>query len=547
MFKIKLVFFLCIMYSGLLVCAPISEIQEINLSKAELAIIDHNYSLAYKLITQNLSRKHFHYNSYIFLANYYIEKGLWSKAFRVYYYLITKLHSKKVGKTKYTTDLPPYINDLPAPKPKALEVYFKIANLYYSLYSANIFTKEYSRSLLHHSKRFFYLCFYYKYNLPTVNYYLSLIELDLSHYNQAIRGFLRTKDLLGDIKNNENNEFIDSINQSLADTLIRKGNIDAGSLFLQNLYSKSSSSSSLKEYARNYMDSIQENYLLLTFSGTMTSNTNIGSLTSEELTQFDSETQISKGATSSTKNFNLFYSSKRFHYLSTSFSLNLTEEIHQNTDLYFRDYRNANIYIEGKYDNLIKSIIKFYYLYNSVSLKTSSDGKYETYAKTQTYTGEYIHALKSGTLSYQIPFTIQMLQGELSSTTKAQTTELGIKASYIPYAQYKYFSPTYTLFINSIEENDEEIANSFNLTSSFSNHFIFKQNFSTFLTLDYIINTNADVNYHYTQLVGSFTISYSFKFLQGFGSTINMNYSDKWINDDVVNIQKISLGFAYTF
>ena len=140
-----------------------------------------------------------------------------------------------------------------------------------------------------------------------------------------------------------------------------------------------------------------------------------------------------------------------------------------------------------------------------------------------------------------------MLQGELSSTTKAQTTELGIKASYIPYAQYKYFSPTYTLFINSIEENDEEIANSFNLTSSFSNHLIFKQNFSTFLTLDYIINTNADVNYHYTQLVGSFAISYSFKFLQGFGSTINMNYSDKWINDDVVNIQKISLGFAYTF
>ncbi len=535
-----IVLFILVLTFQVFAASPTQERMEVNLAKAELALLDGNKKLAFKLLNKNLSKKNFHFPSFVFLADYYIEQGKWSKAVKIYHYLIKHLHDPSVIKLRYSGNISNYISDLPAPNPKVLEVYFSLANLYKSLYGAGRFEEEYKKKLLSLSRKYFEVCDHYKFNLPIVKYQLGLIKSQQHEVNEAIFDLLEAKDLMSKDGNEEAQEAINQVNLSLAETLIREGHTDAGSLYLKNLYLGRGIPDSLRDYARTFLDSLTFSFFSIGVSGALNYSSNINQKNDTELESFDSEVDYSKDGFTVSKNINAFYASPKWKSFSANLVFNYLDEEARNRDLATKDLRNMSSIIEVQYDNFQHSIVKLSYSLSKTYLRDDKDSELEKVSTAHSFSFKYIHTLKSGTISYELPYTIN--QG-----TEESTADYGLKLSYIPFWQSRFLSLSYSLSYDNIDEG-ADATNSNLISASVSNHFNIRPQLSYFISLEYDFNSNADTATSYKEFTIDNSLSYSFKRLSGLAADLNLEKSSK-TNGDSEHIGEwtSSLGLSYSF
>jgi len=532
--------FLLLISFQIIAASSIQEKQEVNLAKAELALLDGKKKLAFKLLKGNLSKKHFHYPSFIFLANYYVEQGKWSRAVKIYHFMIKHLHDPSVIKLRYSGNISEYISDLPAPNPKVLEVYFNLANLYKSLFRAGKFDDEYKKKLLYLARKYFEICDHYRFNLPIVKYQLGLIKAQQEQVNEAIFDLIEAKDLMSEEGDEDAQDVINQVNLSLAETLIREGHTDAGSLFLKNLYLGQGIPDSLRDYARTFLDSLTFSFFSIGMSGTANYSSNINQLTDTERESFDSETYIEENGFTLSKNINAFYASPKWNSLSANVVLNYLDDKATNRELATKDLRNFSAITEVKYDNLIHSILKFSYNFSQTYLRPDKESELEKVSTAHSFSLKYIHTLKSGTISYEAPYTI-------NNGTTESTTDFGIKVSYIPFWQSRYLSLSYSLSYDNIG-GGEDAENTNQYTGSVSNHFNIRPNLSYFVSLEYEQNSNVDNSLSYKVLSFENSLSYSFIKLSGLSADFSLAKSSK---DDGVGEHTAewtsALGLSYSF
>ena len=110
--------------------------------RAEIAIVDGNQNLAFRIIQRNLIKKHFHLASYQFLIDLYLKNQKYAKAFRVYYFLIKRLHSRKLLEAGDKLALKHAFSKVPKPNAEALSIYEEVAKKYFELHESEVFKNK---------------------------------------------------------------------------------------------------------------------------------------------------------------------------------------------------------------------------------------------------------------------------------------------------------------------------------------------------------------------------------------------------------------------
>ncbi|MBT3585366.1 MAG: hypothetical protein HN509_10710 [Halobacteriovoraceae bacterium] len=518
------------------------EIQDVRLAKAELAQSDGNTKVALKLISKNLDRKNFHLDSYLFLAKYHLRIGNIPKGLRVYYFAIKRLHGKDIINIKIKGSIFKYLSQIEPPSREALKLYYTIAQTYFNIFEEGIYADKFGHQLLRLAHKYFQVCSYYRYSLPSTKLYIAQVRSHQDKHLSAVEYLIEAQDLFRELGEAENKSSLNKIDVLLGESLIKDGQAESGLIFLKGIYLDPKANSSLKQYANAYIDALATSYLAASFSFNRKLNTNIHELSNFDLNQeFDSDTFIEKEAWVDSKNFNLFYNTSKWNNFSSVMVLNILDETTTNRDLRAKDLRSYSFGLDLKYDNLKKSLFKLKYSYNQLYLKDSAAGKLAKVSTSHNLTPQYIYTLKRGTLTYGIPVT-----STYSGSQHAQTSE-GFSVSYTPFWHNKYLSPTFSFdYIREDEEDDSPDSNQFVL--SISNHSAISDRHSFFTTFTFVANNNREDTTAYKES----NLNWSYNYLVPWVKNLSLNatYDYRYRDNHVETATVVTLysgGISYTF
>jgi tetratricopeptide (TPR) repeat protein len=523
---------------------PIHEIQEVRLAKIELAIEDKEYSRALELIKENLDANNFHRPTYYLLAQLHLEKGKFSKAMRVYYYVIKKVHpvdGKKIIFQKNIKDLNKLLRNITVPTIEALEVYMEVGKTYFSIAESFENNKEFQKQLYLHAYKFFRVCERFRFDLASSKYFLGLTSSKLDNYQEAIQNFNSAKDEL--IKAKASKEDIRNINYLLADSLIRDGHTEAGMIYLKSISLDPKAETSLKQFANLYIRGISVPYFTFKAGIDYNYNSNVNSLTKTQLETLDPDVYGAESGASLDKRLDFLFSTKRIGNFSFLGTFNFNDESYNNKELIRLDERVFGSSFSIKYDNFDKSLIRLGLNYEQVYNPIDEESGHKKNNTTTKITGEYIHNIKSGTLSYEIPF--EQISYEFESKARLNKSFI---FTYTPFWNTIYFSPSYSIEYSMVDEGEDALADSNELTLSASNYTTFNRQFTLFLYTTFTSNSNEDPDLAFIEYRLSGYSSYRFKNLSGLSLDFDATQSIKSSkSSEKTNIFETSLGLTYTY
>ena len=571
--KILILVFTYVAFSQQLDATTISDKMEFRLAKAELATIDGKYSKALKILKLNLNKNYFHLPTYNFLAEIYSKKGEFVKELKVYYYIVKKLDSTNIIKIDHLDNLENILFPFKKPSNKALSYYYKIAHLYYELFSKKIYNRNYSQKILNMSKKYFLVCKYYSFSVPDSIYFLAHIERNLKDLPRAVELLIESKkQFLDEMQYVEAN----NVNYLLADTLLKLGKRNASVLFLKNIaYShEDEASSSLRNYAHLYLNAFNKKFMFLSLEKGLTSNTNVYGLKNTQLSDdksiIDYNQNLETTGIASTSSANIFYGDSFFHNYSLTFYLKYFSNLYEKK-VNNADYKHYSANLNFKFNDFKKSILKLLYSYSQTHQRkdTKLDEKFEKKLTTNKFTIQYSHSLHTGVITYNVPFTIdsdpytQLYDSSRTTTiynTNKHLLELGTSISYVPYTITKYFVPTYSIsysngqVASSVSRDSDgnlynkEYQNSSRFSFSVSNHIKWNQNSNFYLSSSLSKYSYISSEYSYKMFSVNIIHSYVFSFLRKFTLNSKLYYSSrKYDNNDVSNKVKYSFNLSTTF
>jgi hypothetical protein len=488
-FRSKIFFLILIILPKLVWSVEIYEIQEVRLAKAELAIADGKTDQAIQLLLQNLSNKDFHRESFLTLADLYLKKNQPAKALRLYHFIIKKLHGKTLLEIKDKEVLLEKLKTMPPPAPEALETYFQIGQTFYSIYDNQEYPENLQQKMLKLAEKYLLITKHYNFALAESQYLLGIIQNKLSSYQESIQNFIDAKELFDAMSTPEEpvSENTDkTLHLYLADSLIKEGFRDAGTMFLKSIVSQGNADDGMKAYAQNYLTSLSAHFFFATFTYGTYYNTNINSLTNVQEDNFDRDfatTYVKNADWVTSKNVSFFYSSERWadHY---NFQVNVeyNEDDTVNRELAYRDSRTFSGRATLKYDNLIKSIAKISYGMQNSQIKDTAGGPFYRYSTKHIINPEYLHTLKRGTINYKGIWEYSDLYNFTS------TTDTGLLITYTPFLKNRFFAPSYSLGYRDEGEVTSPSSTVWQLSTS--NHFNINSRISLFFNVSYDISNN---------------------------------------------------------
>ncbi|MGB0453321.1 MAG: hypothetical protein ACPGJV_06370 [Bacteriovoracaceae bacterium] len=532
--------------------ATVSELQELNLAKAELALVDGDDREALRLISQNLSRKHFHLASYQFLADFYFDNEIFAKGYRVLYYMIRKLHTPHLLKAPEGKVLNKVLRKVPKASEEALGIYFDIATKYYNHSGLPYFNdKKRPYFLLKLSRKYFSILDHYQFKTAEVKYYQGLIAKKMAKYNKAITKFFEAKDIFEEkYKDKETSEQIDFL---IGETLLTSGSTDSGSIFLQSiairgkrrsLQNGQSQDATLASYAESYLDSLySDNYSVFSVTYGMSENSNVHSLSDANRDDFSSISSFydSESGRSEDMTASYYFNSKQFGHYQYIASAYYSQSQYDNAKINFQDSKSYGASFDIRYDNLLKSLAKFGYSYAKSLYRPEAGGSFTDLSASNTIYLQYGQVFKSGILKTKIPYTFN------DNVISENSYSFGIELSFVPYLKTKNWRPSYQIDINrNSETSGPPMTTEYQL--SFTNHFKITNYDSVFLTLDYTLYNNSDPDTGYNQYQANLSYSRSFKFWRGlsFSASYNLRKRNK-DNDETVNENIMSAGLTASF
>ncbi|MFZ8933993.1 MAG: hypothetical protein ACO20H_13305 [Bacteriovoracaceae bacterium] len=529
----KFVYILLFLVSFCVYASPegddIRGLQELRLAKAELALSQGKERFALYLVGKNLSQKYFHLDSYLFLANYYLDQRRVAKAFRVYHYVIKKLHpkgGKRLLRAANVSSVEKEFETINRPSEGALAIYYTLGQVYFDVEEKGLFSQKFSKQLLLNAKKYFTITNYYEFQKSDSNFFLGSLNSRLKKYGEAINNLSTAKELYeqeqADSEDDRSTE-IQNINFMLADALIREGHTDSGAIFLKGLYLNPSVSSSLKEYANSYLDALSTVYKIVTLSLGYTYDSNANLLSDEEREDFENlkGIYVSEDALFFTKNFNYFYSSEKIDNFSYVFFIDATEQTVNDERKYFLENRFLTLGSTLKWDTTHRLIFKMGYSFTRFLDKESRQGGFRTDSDVHEFSPEFVRTMKLGTLSLRFPVNLTLKKGGKTSMVK------GVNASFNPFWKNLYITPTFSLTYNLYDDPISDESSTQTIFST-SNHLVFIKNLSTFLTFTYgsYSNETETINYN-KEITWNLDFSYVFKKWDNFSATYRFSKIDR--------------------
>jgi len=485
----KIFFLLTMFLQQVLYAAQISEIQEVRLAKAELAIADGKTDQAIQLLVLNLSNKDFHRESFLTLADLYIKKEQPAKALRLYHFIIKRIHGKVLLNISDKDVLIKKLKTLEMPSSEALETYFQMGQIFYSIYDRPEYPEKLQTNLLKLAEKYLLITKHFTFATAESLYLLGIIQNKLSSYQESIKSFIDAKELFDSMSTPEEpvSENTDkTLHLYLADSLIKEGFRDAGTMFLKSIISQNNADDGMKTYAQNYLSSLSAHFFFATFTFGSFYNSNINSLDNEQEANFDRDyaaKYIKNDDRFWSKNVSFFYSSERWaeHY-NMQVNMEYNQDDAVNRQLGYRDGRSFSGNVTLKYDNLIKSMAKISYGMQVSHIKDTSGAPFHRYSTKQKLNPEYVHTLKKGTISYK------GIWEYLDYYNGANTTDAGLLMTYTPFLKNRFFAPSYSITYRNEGEVAAPDSTSWELATS--NHFNVNQRLSLFFNIAYDINNN---------------------------------------------------------
>lgn len=505
---------------------------------------DKDYKEAFRLIKKNLDKDHFHKSTYYFLARLHLEKGRYSKAMRVYYYIIKKVHpidGKKIILQKNIDSLNSLLKSISVPSAEALEVYMEVGKSYYAIAESFDDNKGFQKQLYLHAYKFFRVCERFRFDLASSKYFLGLTSSKLENHQEAIQNFYSAKDEL--TKNKADKEDIRNINYLLADSLIRDGHTEAGMIYLKSISLDPKAETSLKQFANLYIRGITVPYFTFKLGLDYNYKSNANSLTNTQIETLDPTLYGSKSGSSIDKRLDLLFSSKRVGNFSFISSVNFNDESYKEPTLTRLNERVYGGALSVKYDNFDKSLLRLGIDYEQTYNPIDEESGFKKSNTVTELTLEYIHNLKAGTLSYQVP--IELIDLEFESEARLNKSFI---LSFTPFWNTIYFSPSYSVGLAAIDEGESSETDSTELTFTASNYTTFNRVFTLFAYASFISNSNEEPDLAYNEFNISAYLSYRFKKLSGLSLDFDATQSIKTSkSSEKTNTLETSLGLTYTY
>ncbi|MBT3235366.1 MAG: hypothetical protein HN353_05405 [Bdellovibrionales bacterium] len=526
------------------------EKQEIVLAQAELLVLDEGVKSALLKIKENLDSRQFHLNSFLFLAKLHERVGNNSRSMRVYYYAIRKMHGKELLAANSGDHLETALKKMPPPAEEALRVYIKIAQIYHQMANKGDYPTNFTPRLMNLSLKYYKICQYYKYQLPSVEFQMAQIKRQQNNFIEAINHYWEAKELLED--NQENREQIDMINYLLGASLISAGRRNAGAEYLKNIHQAKGVSTSLQGYANDYLDALSYEFTMLSATLSSEYSSNYFSLSETELDALDPATDASPSAWFDSLYVLFYYTSQSYKNWSYSVSATWNETKLKDDSLSNGDSRSIGFSSDLQNNTFTSFLLKLGYNYTFVAvrsdLRSATDSRMKKSYALQGLTPQLTYISRSGTTNFSLSLTSYHYVNVDTDPPIYRTYSL----SYTPFSISKYFSPSYSLSY-SINDSEIDYTND-TINLSFSNHLALIRTLSLFGSLDFLSSSNDSPNLqsdNYTQYTASLSLNYitpiSDTLTASLLTTKSLTMPDEDLEGDHINAWTMKLSVSYNF
>lgn len=538
----RLVLAFILAFSGLLVRAEEAEMQEVRLAKAQLALAEGKDKEAMAHIAGNLNPAHFHRASYQFLVDYHLKKGNISKAFKVLYYMIGKLHDRRVLNARFDDNFTRFIASLGPPPREALEVYFAIGELYYQFYQKRIFSPEYTPRLLALSEKYFTVTNFYRHELALTKVYLGKIHNERANFQGALEQFIEAKELFREEYDIEGESGLEDMNFLIGSTLIQGGLLDPGSLYLRSVYTTSDSNSALKAIAQEYLNILTYRFFSITAKYDVGIKTNVYELNDVQLSNYSlAESLLGPQDGSFTRlSASVFYNYPKVTTNISSFFIasfsqqSFSEKLHQN-----RNERSLSLGSEFKYEGINKGVPKVRYYLTQNYVPDGNVSEFEKSSTSHFLEGLYVRPIKAGTLTYSIPILLTDYESGVEESS------MGFSLSYTPFWINRRFSPSISVGLFTREEvSVEEKSTRYEVSGSVQSEWTDK--LSTFASLIVRKNSNEITSLDYNEYESSINATWLWRY--GFSFALDASWRQQNISTDrKVETLSVSGGLSFTY
>ena len=490
--------FLALTWPSNIFANTLEEQQELNYAKALRAYNYRRYKRALQILGRNVDYRKFHPNTYLLIADIHGKKKDFKKAIRVYLYLIKKAGYIQIinEKDEYNGNPPPadvlglvrLLADNTFALLKSKKVEFEKDN--------KIGYKRYQRlleKLYRSTKKYYDLCYKYKFRRPLILYQLGLLEKEQGKLILARDTFLKATKQLRELKKDalrekdpleEDEDFFQTVNAEIGDILLTQSEVDIARTYYYEM-ANSNADKTLKEMGSLYLQSLSGENLNTTIGLTSGNETNPGFLTSSEISDNDAastksggiylEKEVGIGLTEAIKNRQTF-----------AYWLSFYEKTFNDTDLTTNDSRQFLASLSWLYFLSQRKIITVSATGSMSFSKNETGGEFADYSKNGQLDLKYKQVYSASVLEYGIPIT----------TTRyddggATIMGYGASMSYTHIPISTWLTPAIDIEYISSGAADE-IAAVDSLSFSLSNRFNYYSTWEATLSIYYAINTSTD-------------------------------------------------------
>lgn len=517
-----------------------------NLELAKNAIANNETKKAMFLIKKNLSNKYFHLESYLFLANYHFDQKNYTKGFKVFHFMATKLHTSKLVKSPKVSDIESECEQVKKPGEEALEVYAQMGQKYFELADSDIFSEKFSQTLLIRSMKYYKIMNYYQYDQAETKYMLAILKNRLEDFQASLDFLLDSKEFYLSGESEDKVEQIENIKYLLGDNLIRSGFTDAGSLYLKSVFNSPNANSSLKEFASSYLDTLSESFFSFSVKFARSYDNNIHRLEQKRLDVIDNfpvikNFLVSTDAWSNTLSANVLYNSKTSNNWSYFIYGDFENQTMVRSELSDKDSRTYSTSFEAKYNNFEKSLLKLNLSWTYTQYKENVGSSFIKLSNLYSIAPSWVYMLDKGSLSSKATFSIT------NSLDDGNLQEVSYSLTYKSFSISKWFAPSYSIEGGQLQE-DSASEVSTKATLSFSNLSSINDNHSLSFSIDATINQNKTTSLAYNEANAGLTYTYLPPWLSGLALSLDGNYEyNKPKSSGVIKVLQYGASLSYNF
>lgn len=522
--------------------ANLANIQKFRLAKAKLALDNDDHHTYRKLIKINITNEIPHIDSLIHWGDYLFSQKQYSKAFRAYHIVITRLHTDILLETKDNSQLKKITRDIRPPSQKVLQLYLNLADYYLELLKVESFSDAHRKRFKTKAFKYYEITEIFDYQVFYSTYRLGKLLLQEGKRKEAYELLTKAKNIPSDRRDAK--QLRDDIELILAESLYYYNKQESSKLYLRGIYQNQTASSSSRDYAKYFYDSLDRDYFGTTFSYLLSQKYNLHELTNIQREEkgrdtFKNEFGVDKGVLN-TFNLHTFVNKKLKNRWSALGNLNLSAVNTGQERAKRADRRFLSFGLDFRRVTLRNSLYKLRYQYDSLWSKVSKESPLEANNKSHTFRPEYTFILKSGAMTWG------GLYSFISQSIESQAA-LGVTWSYQSHNRSFLWSPTYSLeLITQSEILDQSNSTIINL--SFSNPTQLSERWTLFSTIDLTRNSNAESNLDFFQYEFSFAAQRELKILNNLFLDVIFRHSNQsFANDQNIKFYEIGGGCTYNF